>query len=72
MGFASGSPKMFEWPPPGGLSTRELLFSPIPLYKFVVVIFSVCSRVLSRESIVNELLDAWATRKTQMADERGN
>lgn len=40
MGHASGSPKMFEWPPPGGFNTRELFFSPMPLYKFVVVILS--------------------------------
>lgn len=38
IGHASGSPKMFEWPPPGGFRTRLLFFSPMPEYKFVVVI----------------------------------
>lgn len=40
MGHASGSPKMLEWPPPGGFRTRLELFSPIPEYKFVVVILA--------------------------------
>lgn len=40
MGHASGSPKMFEWPPPGGFSTRLEFFSPIPEKFTVAILFA--------------------------------